>query len=50
MLRILLTITDKREFWIGLSDKEVEGSWKWVDGTNMTVRMEGWEITELIIL
>ncbi|XP_058626492.1 C-type lectin domain family 17, member A-like [Onychostoma macrolepis] len=32
----VMKITDKREFWIGVTDVDEEGRWRWVDGSTMT--------------
>ncbi|XP_050977580.1 C-type lectin domain family 4 member M-like [Labeo rohita] len=35
-LDFVMNITDKREFWIGVTDTVEEGTWKWVDGSTLT--------------
>ncbi|XP_021777690.1 C-type lectin domain family 4 member E isoform X4 [Papio anubis] len=35
-----------KEFFIGLSDKVVEGQWQWVDGTPLTKSLSFWDVGE----
>ncbi|XP_056322516.1 CD209 antigen-like protein E [Danio aesculapii] len=34
----IMNITSNNEFWIGVTDSDEEGIWKWVDGSNLTSR------------
>ncbi|XP_034002682.1 C-type lectin domain family 6 member A-like [Trematomus bernacchii] len=39
----IITSMTKKDTWIGLSDREEEGTWKWVDGSPLTLTPERWE-------
>lgn len=35
---MILSAIITEDAWIGLNDKEKEGTWKWIDGTPLTLR------------
>ncbi|XP_068560737.1 CD209 antigen-like [Cebidichthys violaceus] len=42
--KFLSSIIDRHRIWIGLSDRDDEGTWKWIDGTPLTEAY--WDLDE----
>uniref|UniRef100_A0A3B3HFB0 C-type lectin domain-containing protein n=1 Tax=Oryzias latipes TaxID=8090 RepID=A0A3B3HFB0_ORYLA len=40
-LVVINTKEENQQFWIGLSDRDLEGTWKWVDGSPLTLQFWG---------